>query len=223
MGRKIQIPEKQLETMRDFYLDNHTLEETAKAYDFTYGTLYNRFKIRGWLRGKKVKVKLRYVQSFDDSLLVEFKREWDKLDTTTKGTIAEGYVKIKLSELGFDVWEPTTQNHKTDFVILNAKIVLKIQVKSATYDLKSKSFRGNLSKHRRNGDHLNYSMDDVDYFIVYCGGLPSLEFYVIPADIVTDNRTPRFFPHRDKAMEFTDFSWEIYRNAFQLLEKAFGL
>lgn len=122
------------------------------------------------------------------------------VDTTVKGTIAEGYVKVKLAELGFDVWEPVAQNHKTDLVILTERRVIKIQVKAAGYDLPSKAFRANLTRHRRGG------------------GLPTMEFYVIPASLADGNATPRLFPHREKALSFGDFSWETYRNAFDLLK-----
>lgn len=217
-GKRHNTTEDQLEAMHGYYLDGHTLEDTATHFQMGYGYLYSQFKRRDWLRGKNVRVTPRPVQSFDDGTLRAFKAEWDKLDSTVKGTIAENYVKVRLSELGFDVWEPVTQNHKTDVVILVDHRVIKIQVKAATYDTASKSFRTNLTRHRRMGGHPNYSDTDVDFFIVYCGGLPALTFYVIPAAATNDNATPRLFPHREKAVTFSDVSFEDYRNAFALLK-----
>lgn len=221
-GIKNQVTELQLESIRRFYSDGHTLEETAQEHGLSYGYLYKKFKEMEWLRGRGHRVNPGIAQGFDDSDLLKFKGEWDKLDSTTKGSIAENYVKIKLMELGFDVWEPAVQNHKTDLIILFDRNILKIQVKSATYDIKIKSFRGNLMRHRRgSGQRLDYSVDDVDFFIFYCGGLLGLEFYIVPMDIIRKIKNALFYPHRRKSLMIHPDSvpLEVYRNAFHLLRQ----
>lgn len=164
------------------------------------------------------------VRDLDSSRLETFKAQWDKLDSTVKGTIAETHVKIKLSELGFDVWEPFCQNHKTDLFILCGHSILRIQVKSATYDLKTKAFRANVTRHRRGADHLgrrsvaSYTPEDVDFFIIYCGGLATREFYVTPAKLVIGRTDMKIYPHRLKGVFAGGPEWERFRNAFNLLE-----
>ncbi len=218
MPKKITLSEHKFNQIQQFYLDAHSLKETAAHFQLGYAWLYEKFKGRGWMRPRGVHVHPRPVQAYDDSALVAFKREWDKIGTAAKGTIAEGYAKIKLAELGFDVWEPVAQNHITDLIVLNSDGVLKLQVKSATYDPKRKCYRANLLRHRRGGDHTEYADTDLDYFIVVCGGMPSMEYYVIPFAAANRNKTPKLFPHREKAVQFTEFTFEKYRNAFEQLK-----
>ncbi len=155
---------------------------------------------------------------YDDSALIEFKTAWDRLDSTVKGSICEGYAKLKLSELGFDVWEPTCQNHRTDFVVLSGSGLKRIQVKAGTYDRKTKSFRANFSRHQR-GKRKEYDPEDVDFFMVYCAGMPSFCMYVIPAErLRVKNKCPRLFPHRDRFSNQPGKSnLECYQNAFHLI------
>jgi hypothetical protein len=157
-------------------------------------------------------------EAIDDSSLITFKKKWDSLDSTVKGTVCENYVKTKLSELGFDVWEPSCQNHRTDLVILNGSKITRIQVKAGTYDLATKCFRANFSRHRRGGKRTEYEHEDVDFFTVYCPGLPSSTIYVIPeSEITRRNRCPRLFPHRDRLLVCSPFSLEKFVNDFELL------
>jgi hypothetical protein len=158
--------------------------------------------------------------SIDDSDLVSFKKTWDTLDSTVKGTICEDYAKIRLSELGFDVWEPSCQNHRTDFVILSGKKITRIQVKAGTYDLETKCFRTNFSRRGRDGARGDYREEDVDFFMVYCAGLKRLSFYVIPAsEIGGKHKCPRLFPHREKLQRDQPGALvlEKYLDAFHLL------
>jgi hypothetical protein len=134
-----------------------------------------------------------------------------------KGTVAETYVKNRLSEVGFDVWEPFCQNHKTDIFVLHANAIRRIQVKSATYDRKTKAFRANVTRHRRREKMMPYALEDVDFFIIYCGGLGVLTFYVVPASIVIARSDLKLYPHRPKGVFLGGPDWEKYRDAFALL------
>ena len=151
----------------------------------------------------------------DDSELVNFKAGWDKLDSTVKGTISESYAKTRLSELGFDVWEPVCQNHKTDLLIVGKSGIRKLQVKSGTYDLPTKCFRVNFNRRRRGGKRADYDLEDVDFFIVHCAGIHG-PLYIIPATAIK-NRSPRLFPHRAKLLEYRDTEMEQYLDAFDLI------
>lgn len=219
-GRRNNLTEDQLLEMRAHYLDGRTIEQAAAHFQVGYGYLYKEFSRRGWVRGRGTRVKPTVLSTYDDGALTEFKAQWDRLDSTVKGSISEGFVKVRLASIGLDVWEPATQNHRTDLLVLFGRRVLKLQVKSATYDVPTKSFRANLTRHRRAGGRPAYDGEDVDFFLVYCAGLPSVEVYVIPASVVTGNSTPRLFPHREMAFKLREFSWEAYRNAFHLLTQA---
>lgn len=224
-GSRTKASPERLLAMRAYYLDGHTLEQTGQQFEVPYNFLWRVFSREGWIRppGPGNRVKPTTLSRCDDGALLTFKQEWDRLDSTVKGSIAEGYVKVKLASLGFDVWEPATQNHRTDLLALFGRRVLKLQVKSAGYDAATKSFRTNLTRHRRAGGHPNYVEDDVDFFLVYCASLPALEVYVIPVAVVSGNSTPRLFPHRDMAFKIRKISWEAYRNAFHLLTEAASL
>lgn len=156
----------------------------------------------------------------DDSSLRDFKKSWDTLDSTVKGSISEGYVKTKLAERGFDVWEPCSQNHRTDLIVMAGSAINRIQVKTGTYSLSTKCYQVNFSRHRRGGKRSDYESADVDFFVVYCAGLPRVDLYIIPAtEINGKNRCPRLFPHRRKLLEYADSgpSMERFLNAFEVL------
>lgn len=159
------------------------------------------------------------VRNFDDSGLVGFKLAWDRLPSAMKGTIAEAYVKNRLAELGFDVWEPFGQNHVTDLIVVNDNKICRIQVKSATYDIKTKAFRANVTRHRRGSSGVTpYLLEQVDYFVIYCGGLEITQFYVVPSKHVIGRYDLKLYPHRVKGpLEGRSVDWAEYRNAFYLL------
>jgi SAM-dependent methyltransferase len=204
--------------MYAFYQSGKTLEETAARFGHPYGTVRYAFAREGLsIRQRGTRVKPVIAQAIDDSAILESRRDWNDLESTVKGTIAEGYVKNRLSELGFDVWLPATQNHKTDLLIVQGQQIIRIQVKAATYDKDRKRYRVSLSRHRRNRDYATYSNGDVDFFIVYCGGLPQLEFYVIPTALIQGQPSINLLPHRPKMLHQSEFTWEDYRNAFHLI------
>jgi hypothetical protein len=72
--------------------------------------------------------------------------------------------------------------------------------------------------HRRGGGHPWYDDADVDFFIIFCPGLPSMEFYILPADLAKRTSSPRLFPHRPMKWSLKDFTWETYRNAFDIIK-----
>ena len=198
-----------------------TIVQAAAAHSLSPSTvigIFKRFGLPIRSKGEASRMKPTIAEAVDDSSLLAFKSRWDALDTTVKGSIAEGHVRTKLAELGLDVWEPCSQNHRTDFVVLSNSRVTRIQVKCATYDVDRKRFRCNLHRRHRGGTHSVYAREDVDFFIVYCAGLPMPEFYVIPETLIGGVPSINLLPHRARQANFSEFSWEQYRGAFRLLE-----
>jgi len=154
------------------------------------------------------------VSEFDDSLIVGNLLQWSNLDSKAKGTISEGYVKNKLCELGFSVLVPFMGNDKYDLAVDCCGSVVRIQVKCATYDTKTKRFRANLQTRDRNGKHIKYKKDDVDVFVVFCPIV--FCFYVIPVDIGIVNHSVGLFPHRGNFQKCAN-SWESYRDRFDFI------
>jgi hypothetical protein len=83
-------------------------------------------------------------QNYDKSSYIGIKSKIDGFESRLLGSINEEYVKIKLSEEGFEVCTPYMNNHPTDLIVLFDNIATKIQVKSAVYDSISNRYRVNL-------------------------------------------------------------------------------
>lgn len=220
--QKYEMPsEDQILELHASYMAGIRLVDAGKPFLLSQDRLSSIFKNRGLAvrdRGK-CRVKPTIAQSVEDSALVDFKAQWDRLDSTVKGTVAENYTKNRLAELGFDVWEPVAQNHRTDLIVVCGNEALRIQVKSATYDPAHRRFRANTTRRRRgSGIRRHHEEEDVDFFVIYCGGLAQLEFYVIPASVVGSRPCLNFVPNRRKYANFPGKTcWESYRNAFHLL------
>lgn len=200
------------------YRSGLRLKDVARQSGFCVTTVRKVMSANGCVPRRRGKaVGSGPVREFDDVALVAFKKAWDRLSSPEKGTIAEGYAKNRLAELGFDVWEPFSQNHKTDIIVLSGASVRRLQVKSATYDTKIKAFRANVTRGRRGGKRTDYALSDVDFFVVYCGGLEHLCFYVIPAALVIGRADLKLYPHRDKGSDRREVVWEAYRDDFAQL------
>lgn len=97
-------------------------------------------------------------------------------------------------------------------------VEVKTPHEAGTYDVKTKCFRANFSRHRRGGKRVDYNPQDVDFFAVYCAGLPELNIYLIPAGEIK-NRCPRLFPHRARVISYAGKSTlERFLNAFEALK-----
>lgn len=204
---------------RELYVSGLRLVDVARETGFCVSTVTKFMRLIGCASRPKGKKKGQGpVRQFDDASLVDFKARWDRLDSTVKGSISETHVKVKLSEIGFDVWEPFCQNHRTDMIIFSGQKSVRIQVKSATYDVKTKAFRANVTRHRRTAETRgDYSLADVDFFMIYCGGLDTRQFYVVPAQLVIGRSDMKLYPHRAKEPMKEGPAWEEYLNKFDLL------
>lgn len=152
--------------------------------------------------------------------LAEIKKQLANVDSKAKGEIAESYVCARLTELGFDVWQPYMKNHTTDVAIYHKGKFARIQVKSAGFDLQSDRFRAMLTTRDKTGKHIGYSIDDVDFFIVKCEGVWA--FYVVPAEIGVIHTSLNFYPHRERTWGVS-FDAEEYQNAFHLIKTFLGM
>lgn len=214
------MPEDSFKEMYHRYCEGETLASLAQVYGVSKQAISKGFQRRGYptrgFSGPRQKPSL--LPGIDDKVLIEAKEKWDQLDTLTKGTIAEGYVKNRLAELGFDVWIPYTNNHKSDMAVLVNHRFLRIQVKSATYSPEEKRFRTMLQTRDRQGNHIGYKDGVIDFFIVFCPGIHA--FYVIPASIGNINQAVNMIPHRHRFFELNKGrDWEQYFEAFHLLQE----
>lgn len=207
------------ETVYQEYIGGKTLKVLAAENSTTPQAIHGAFKRRGWDASKPVYGRARgsILQTIDDSELIAFKQHWSTLDSKVKGTIVESAVKSELAQQGFDVWQPYINNQKSDLGVLCNGRFLRIQVKCAVYDVNAKRFRCPLKTRDKDGQHISYSSDDIDFFIVQCAGLQ--EFYVIPSSVGCVTPDVNMFPHRPRISKQVagDIDWEVYRNAFHLL------
>lgn len=123
------------------------------------------------------------------------------IDSKMKGSIAESYVALRLAELGFDIWTPYMNNHKSDLAVLIGDRLVRIQVKTATFDLRRERFRAMLTTRDRDGKH-------VGVFV----------FYVIPSDVGIAHHSLNFYPHRERVFA-KEFNAEVYKDKFELLRQ----
>lgn len=138
------------------------------------------------------------------------------MDSKLKGTITENLIAIKLAENDYDVWFPYMNNHRTDMIVMKNGKAAKIQAKTASYDSGTDRYRLSATTKDRNKKHIEYNKETQDFFIVRCGNTDF--FYVVPCQVIMENRSLNFYPHRNKiSTKARDVS--IYLNAYHLIEE----
>ena len=147
--------------------------------------------------------------------LANHKELLSEIDPKAKGSISESYVALHLAELGFDVWMPYMNNHRADMAVVCNDRLIRIQVKSAMFDVQHDRFRVVLTTKDKTGKHIGYRPETQDFFIVKCQGL--FEYYVIPCEIGLAHPSLNLYPHRDRIWRVS-FDVEEYRNAFHLIK-----
>lgn len=146
--------------------------------------------------------------------LANIKAALSEIDSKMKGSIAESYIAARLAELGFDVWFPYMNNHKTDLAVCQNGRIVRIQAKSATFDLQTERFRAMLTTRDKAGKHIRYDESQQDFFIVKCEGVWT--FYVVPSAVGVAHHSLNFYPHRQRVFG-GGFDAEQYRDAFHLI------
>jgi len=212
--------DKEYEEMYGLYLSGKTMKEISEQIGITVAAISKGFKIRGYVTRNSSWPRKResVLSKIDDTFLVKHRKGWATLDPKVKGTIAESHIKRRLAKVGFDVWLPYANNHKADMGIYQLGRLARIQVKSATYDLPTKRFRTMLQTRDKQRNHIAYNLDDVDFFIIFCPGIADI--YIIPAIVGCKHHSVSLLPHRDRIYRGTGIDWELYKNAFALLQEA---
>ena len=113
------------------------------------------------VRASRLKISAPRRNEIDDSELSDNQDVFKKIDSKTVGTINEDEVKIKLATLGYDVFLPYMNNHKTDLVVIHKDKVCKLQVKSASYEQSNRRFRAQLRTKDKSNSFVSYSESDV--------------------------------------------------------------
>ncbi|MDD4980631.1 MAG: group I intron-associated PD-(D/E)XK endonuclease [Candidatus Omnitrophica bacterium] len=106
------------------------------------------------------------------------------MDTKLKADIAESAVITELLRRGFKVLKPIGDRLPYDLALdLNGKLI-RIQVKSAWFNRKTKSYGVDVRRTKTNRRHMlrdRYDKDDFDFAILYLDSLHV--FYVMPISI----------------------------------------
>lgn len=171
------------------------------------------------VKASKHKIRAPRRDDIDDEDLMTMQKAYCQLDSKLVGSITEDQVRVRLSLCGYDLFMPYMNNHKTDLLVLRGSSVCRIQIKSAVYDAGNKRFRSILRTKDRNGKFIGYAAEDVDFFIVKCNGLE--EYYIVPFEVGNGQHSLNLYPHRPK-MICTGVDFEVYRNAFHLLDDFLG-
>ncbi len=106
------------------------------------------------------------------------------MDTKLKADIAESAVLTELLRRGFRVLKPTGDRLPYDLALdLNGRL-LRIQVKSAWFNRKTKSYGVDVRRTKTNRRHMlrdRYDKDDFDFAILYLDS--SHVFYIMPVSV----------------------------------------
>ena len=130
-----------------------------------------------------------------------------------RGAESEALVAARLLTEGFDVWMPTMPSHRSDMGVVTGNQLTRLQVKTATYDKKTRRFRCTLMT-KRKGRHLQYQIQDFDFFVLRCPEVNA--FYVIPVEDGIRMGYVNLYPQREMLMDRGNET-EKYRDRFDLL------
>lgn len=85
-----------------------------------------------------------------------------KLGSVITGCLSETLVAVKLTTLGFSVWTPFIERQRSDLAIFHEGRFMRVQVKTAGYDIKSKRFRVSLTTKDGKRRHVPYATNDLN-------------------------------------------------------------
>lgn len=140
----------------------------------------------------------------------------EKLNSLESGVVTETLVFAKLISLGFDVWKPFIDRHRCDAAIYGNGKLIRLQIKAAGYDQKSKRFRALLATKNQHGAK-KYLDNEFEFFIIKCVGID--EIYIVPSTIGNKVGYANLYPHREKLMDSGN-DFESFRNNWTLLKNA---
>ena len=135
-----------------------------------------------------------------------------KLENLDLGYLTEKKVQSKLIEKGFSVFEPNDEGGTVDLLCYKNNIFKRLQVKTATYDSLTDRFRISLQRTR----HQRYDYSEFDYFVSYLYEIDI--FYVIPVNILKEQKMINVYPHREKSLNFKKkVDYEKFKENFDQL------
>jgi hypothetical protein len=105
------------------------------------------------------------------------------INTQQIGCLTEQKCFVKCLEAGYMVSKPLFDNARYDFILDTGKQLLRIQVKTSTWneDCSAFSFNGYSQHSTGNGNkRMKYTNKEIDYFMTEKDGI----FYLYPADEV---------------------------------------
>lgn len=103
------------------------------------------------------------------------------MDTQKKGYITEQKCFLKCLEAGFTISKPLINNARYDFILDTGNKLLKIQIKSSTWneDCSAFTFNGYSQHSTGNGNkRMKYTNKEIDYFMTEKDD----KFYLYPAE-----------------------------------------
>ncbi len=137
------------------------------------------------------------------------------MDTKLKGDIAEQAVVLQALKQGWEVLKPFGDRLSYDLVFDVGRILVKIQVKYAWFDVKRGNYVVDVRRTKTNRRQMlreTYKVEDFDFAIVY---LEELEvFYVIPCDVFINYGSEIHFveaakrQRKPKSSEFKN-AWDL--------------
>jgi len=124
-----------------------------------------------------------------------------------RGEVSEAALLARATRLGFSVCVPWGDSERYDTVIGHARILHRVQLKSATgyaekrYRVRTTGASGTV-----------YTAAEIDFFVAHI--VPEDIWYIIPAEAIGQRKGIRFYPH---ARRPSRGQFEKYREAWCLL------
>lgn len=184
------------------------------------GKLLDRSESEVSNRAYKLGIKFDSLENYDYSNFIHIHQDSLNTNHLAVGKCTELYVESLLLKRGYDVLRPFTFNHKVDYLVVNELSTVKIQVKTGTYEKERKRFRANLSTKDSKRNRITYDSSVVDFFIVKCNGTDDI--YVIPFS-EGNGHSISLYPHRTRRYREKKVDFEIYKNAFHLIEEKLNI
>lgn len=207
---------EQVEVAYAEYQAGMRLDDVAHQNGVSYGSLHRHFRKYGLdIRARGAKI-WKPTELFDDAGFIAAQAAWQAVPPHIKGAVAESRAAVWLCENGYDVWKPYSPHHRCDLGVVRDQRITRLQVKAASYNPARKYFHVGFNKWHH-GNIGPYAEGEIDFFVVYCGGLAHPAFYVIPASEGIGRTSANLIPHRRKLVASKPLRWEIYFEAIHLL------
>lgn len=136
------------------------------------------------------------------------------MNSVEVGKVTELQVASHLLQAGFDVWLPMTDRHRSDMGVYRSGRLVRVQIKTGSFDRRANRYRAVLKTRGKRGEHLPYKVGEFEFFIVKPWQIES--YYVISAAMGIRFGTVNMYPHRDRLVNRKN-NVEWCRDRFDLL------